>query len=133
MKGISQTDLMIILEGACRMAQTDSKLDEAEIDLINKMMLAAGIELRELERFGNSNKVNIKLLSHKLSSDKAKKLFLLALAGIALADQKIDFHEKEMVDELTAELDVGVIPLEKITYKNCEKTILKLISETVVV
>jgi hypothetical protein len=133
MESISQTDLMIIIEGACQMAQTDSKLDKTEKKLLIKIMHAAGIEPKELKRFENSNKVDIKGLSHKLSSNKAKKLFLLTLAGTALADQTIDINEKKMVDELTVELNVGKIPLEKVTYKNCEEMILKLISESHIV
>ena len=133
MESITQTDLMIIIEGACKMAQKDSKLDEAEKKLLKKIMQAAGIESKELKQFENSNKVDIKGLSHKLSSDKAKKLFLLTLAGTALADQTIDINEKKMVDELTAELNVGKIAIEKISYKSCEQMILKLISESHIV
>jgi hypothetical protein len=133
MESISQTDLMIIIEGACQMAQTDSKLDEREKKLLKKIMHAAGIEPKKLKQFENSNKVSIKELSQKLSSDKAKKLFLLTLAGTALADQSVDINERKMVDDLAKDLNVGKIAIEKITYKNCEEMILKLISESHIV
>ena len=128
MQSINQTDMMIIIEGACQMSQQDRKIDEAEKRLLTKVIHATGIDTEKLKQFKNSNKVNIKDLCHRLSSEKAKKLFLLTLTGTALADQAIDINEKKMVDDLTAELNVGKIDTEKVTYEICEQMILKTIS-----
>jgi uncharacterized tellurite resistance protein B-like protein len=129
MKDITHKDLLIIIEGAFQMAKQDLKIVEAEKGLLNKILDTAGIEAKELKDFEDSGSVDIKELSNQLSSDKAKKLFLLTLVAVALADQTVDKSEKEMVDSLTKELNVGQIDIGKISYENCEKMILKLLSE----
>jgi len=111
------------------MARKDLKIVEAEKNLLDKMLEAAGIEAEELTDFQNLSSLDIKELSRQLSSEKAKKLLLLTLVAVALADQTVDKSEKEMVDSLTKELNVGQIDIGKISYENCEKMILKLLSE----
>jgi uncharacterized membrane protein YebE (DUF533 family) len=132
-QSILQKDLMIIIEAACQMAQADSKLDEAEKELLKKIMQAGGIDTKELKKFENSNNSNIKALANQLSSVKAKRLFLLTLVGTSLADQSVDIKEKKMIDDLTKELEVGSISINKMSYKSCEELILKLISESKVI
>ena len=129
MKDITYKDLLIIIEGAFQMARKDLKIVEAEKNLLDKMLEAAGIEAEELTDFQNLSSLDIKELSRQLSSEKAKKLLLLTLVAVALADQTVDKSEKEMVDSLTKELNVGQIDIGKISYENCEKMILKLLSE----
>ena len=129
MKDITHKDLLIIIEGAFQMAKQDLKIVEAEKNLLDKMLEAAGIEAEELTDFQNLSSLDIKELSRQLSSEKAKKLLLLTLVAVALADQTVDKSEKEMVDSLTKELNVGQIDIGKISYENCEKMILKLLSE----
>ena len=129
MKDITYKDLLIIIEGAFQMARQDLKIVEAEKGLLNKMVEAAGIEAKELKDFQDSSSLDVKELSSQLTSEKAKKLLLLTLVAVALADQTVDKSEKEMVDSLTKELNVGQIDIGKISYENCEKMILKLLSE----
>ncbi|MBT3747549.1 MAG: hypothetical protein HOG34_01095 [Bacteroidetes bacterium] len=129
MKDITYKDILIIIEGAFQMARKDLKIVEAEKNLLDKMLEAAGIEAEELTDFQNLSSLDIKELSRQLSSEKAKKLLLLTLVAVALADQTVDKSEKEMVDSLTKELNVGQIDIGKISYENCEKMILKLLSE----
>jgi hypothetical protein len=133
MQSIRQTDLMIIIEGAYRMAQADSKLHEAEKEFLKKIMHTAGIDTSELKYIKSSKKVDIKGLSHQLSSKDAKKLFLLTLVGTALVDQTVDINEKKMMNDLSQELNVGEIAIEQISYENCEKMILQMISESKVI
>ena len=129
MKDITYKDLLIIIEGAFQMARQDLKIVEAEKGLLNKMVEAAGIEAKELKDFQDSSSLDVKELSSQLTSEKAKKLLLLTLVAVALADQTVDKSEKEMVDSLTKELNVGQIDIGKISYENWEKMILKLLSE----
>lgn len=133
MQSIRQTDLMIIIEGAYKMAHADSKLHDAEIDFLKKIMQTAGIDTGELKHFEGINKPDIKGLSNRLSSIEAKKLFLLTLVATALADRTVDINEKKMVSDLTQELNVGEIAIEKISYENCEKMILQTISESKII
>ena len=111
------------------MARQDLKIVEAEKGLLNKMVEAAGIEAKELKDFQDSSSLDVKELSSQLTSEKAKKLLLLTLVAVALADQTVDKSEKEMVDSLTKELNVGQIDIGNVTYENCEKTILKILSD----
>ena len=129
MKDITYKDLLIVIEGAFQMARQDLKVVEAEQNLLNKMVEAAGIEAKELKDFQDSSSLDVKELSSQLTSEKAKKLLLLTLVAVALADQTVDKSEKEMVDSLTKELNVGQIDIGKISYENCEKTILKILSD----
>ncbi len=129
MKEITRSDLMIIIEGAYQMAQVDSDVDNAEISLLEKMMKAGGTDSQKLADFEKSNSVDLSELSSQLSSEKAKKLFLLTLAATALADQNLDINETDMMNKYAKELNVGVVAMNRITFENCEKLILKLIVE----
>ncbi|NQU63216.1 MAG: TerB family tellurite resistance protein [SAR324 cluster bacterium] len=129
MKDITKKDLIIIVEGAYQMAQRDTIIEEAEEGLLKKIMDIANIDSEELKKFEDSSGVNIKELSNQLSSNKSKKLFLLTLVAVALADQSVDRREKEMLEDLTKELNVGKINIDTVSYESCEKMIFKLMAD----
>jgi len=129
MKSITHKDILIILSGAIQMSEKDLKVVEEEKGLLKKMMEASGIDSKGLKEFKDAANTNIKELSNQLSSDTAKKLFLLTLAAVAQADQVIDKNEKEMLDDLTKELKVGQINIGKIACEDCEEMVLKMLSE----
>jgi len=129
MKSITHKDLLIILSGAIQMSEKDLKVVEEEKGLLKKMMKASGIDSKSFKAFNDSNNIDIKTLSTQLSSDTAKKLFLLTITAIAKVDQIIDKSEKEMLDDLTKELKVGQINIGKVACENCEEMVLKMLSD----
>lgn len=129
MKNISSSDAVIIIKAAIRMSGADSKLDEKEQKLLDKMFALTNLEKSKVDEIYSEEGEDINKLSEQLSSPKAKKAFLLTLAAMALADHKITKEECNLLEELTLKLNIGRVRINELSYDDCETMILKLLSD----
>lgn len=129
MESISSNDLSIIVKGAIRMAQQDDKVVIEEESLIQKIIAAGQLDPAEFKNMDAPFEGNISDLCKKLSSDRAKKVFLLTLFAVANVDEDFNPAERELLENLSKELGVGKVKVNERTVSDCEKEVLKLISQ----
>jgi len=125
---ISAADLRIIVKGAIQMAQQDNQVVSAEEGLIRRIIKAGNISDKEFDDLSAPLKVEISSLCEQLSSDRAKKVFLLTLFAVAYADREFDKSEQELLDDLSKRLGVGRIKMNAHTLEACEAEVMKLIA-----
>ncbi len=129
MNKITRLDLLIILKAAFQMAQQDSKIVTQEKEFLEEMMSIGNIEIEEIRQFRNFGINDISILANHLSSDRAKKVFLLTLASIAMIDELMDISEAEMLNNLTEKLNVGRVKLNKVSSKYCKEMIFQILAD----
>lgn len=129
MSDITSNDLRIILQAVYKMAGADLSFDMGEKAFLKKLILKAQIDPGEVSSLLKNCQKNVLELVETLSSDKARKVCLLSLTAMAFADSQFDHSEKEILDAVTAKLNVGTINLEAMNYDKCVSLILKLIGE----
>ena len=125
---INAKDLRIIIKGAIHMAQQDKKVVPEEKALIQKIIQAGKIDAEEFSLIDTPLEEDISDLCLQLSSDQAKKAFLLTMFTIAYADKDFDKSEQELLDDLSIKLGVGKVKMDAHTVKACEDEGMKLIS-----
>ncbi|MCP4751505.1 MAG: TerB family tellurite resistance protein [Proteobacteria bacterium] len=128
MEEITQSDMATILKAAVQMSNVDSSLSKQEKDFLKKLFRLSKTEPSKIRELKKASREDIDILSRQLSSQKAKKAFLLTLATMALADGDLAEDEKKMLEELTTKLEVGRVKLDGLTYENSEAMVLKLLS-----
>lgn len=128
MGSISAPDLHIIVKGAIHMAQQDKKIVSAEEGLIQKIIEAGKLDPQVYSDVNAPLNEDIADLSRQLSSDRAKKVFLLTLFAVAYADKEFDKSEQELLDNLSQKLGVGQIKMNEHTMEACEDEVMKLLS-----
>lgn len=131
MNQITQSDIIILLKAVIQMANIDGSFDPREKAFFEKLVYKGKINATLVEKTIIPNQDDIKALSNKLSSVKAKKAFLLTLGAMALADLKIDPREKKMLADLTKSLKIGQVKLDELSFDECEEMVLKLLSESI--
>lgn len=129
MSDITSNDLKIILQAVYKMAGADLSFEMGEKAFLKKLIGKANIESSEVSALLKSCQQNVLELVELLSSDKARKVCLLSLTAMAFADSQFDHSEKEILDAVTAKLNVGKINLEAMNYEKCVSLILKLIGD----
>ena len=129
MSSITQNDLLIILKAGIKMAQQDSKIDGSEKELLSKIMELGQIDHTSFSDFDTPVVEDIESLSESLSSKKAKKLFLLTLATVALADDNLSGSELDYLKQLTEKLKIGRVKIDSISKDKCKEMVYKLIQE----
>ncbi|NQU63204.1 MAG: TerB family tellurite resistance protein [SAR324 cluster bacterium] len=127
MAKISVPDLHIIVKGAIHMAQQDKKVVPEEMGLIRKIIEVGMLDPKEYSDMTAPLNEDITDLAQQISSDKAKKVFLLTLFAIAYADKEFDKSEQELLDNLSKKLGVGKIKMDDHTMQACEAEVMKLI------
>jgi hypothetical protein len=127
---INRSDLFIIFKAAAQMCSVDSKVDEQEKQFLKKLAHTANLSSAEIREIRSSPKEDVDKLADKLSSQTAKKVFLLALATMAKADEELSWEEMEMLDAMTLKLNIGRVKTKKMSYKACENMVLKLLIQT---
>jgi len=111
------------------MAQQDSKVVDQERGFIKKLIEVGEIDDSGVEDFTAPIEDSITELSEMLSSNKAKKVFLLTLFAVANSDGEYCNSEQGFLHDLSKKLGVGQIKVNKDTVKSCEKEVFRLISE----
>lgn len=129
MSDITSSDLKIILRAAVQMAQQDSALKPMEIDLLREIIAKAGLEPDAAGSFEAPLKEDILVLAEGLTTDRAKKVFLLGMAVTAISDGALHPKEKELFDKLVRLLGVGTINLDRLTFEEGKKTLLEQLAE----
>ena len=129
MVDITDGDMLIILKAAIKMSHIDASIAQQEKAFLKKLLKINNLGLSNLEELRDSVRENTVELSKQLSSNKAKKAFLLTLATMALADEELEEREKRMLEQLSHELDVGQVKLSDLTFKSSESMVLKLLSQ----
>ncbi len=112
------------------MCSVDSNVDEQEKLFLKKLAHTANLSSEEIREIRSSPKENVDILADKLSSQTAKKVFLLTLATMAKADEELSREELEMLDAMTLKLNIGRVKTKKMSYKACENMVLKLLIQT---
>ena len=111
------------------MAQQDSQVVDAEAGLIQKLIGIAEIAPEEFQDLNIPLEDDIESLCNQLSSDRAKKIFLLTMVAIANVDHNFDPAEQAFLDSLSQHLQVGKVKTDEDTIKACEKEVLSLLAE----
>lgn len=124
---ITKEDLKIIVKGAIIMAQQDGKIVSQERGLINRLITEGRLDSAEFKDFEEPLDEDIAEFSSRLSNKRAKKVFLLTLFTVALADENFADSEKKLLDDLSEKLQVGNLNLVDYTYESSEKEVLELL------
>ena len=127
MTQLEKSEALILLKGAIQMAQQNNQVGEREMDLLESIMTTADIEPLEIGEFTDPITDDIDELADQLTSNVAKRTFLLALATVALADGNITEKEISLFKHLSDKLNVGTINLRTLTYEKAEATTLKFL------
>ncbi len=127
MAQIEKAEALILLKGAIKMAQQDNQVVETEVNLLESIRVAAGIEPFAVDEYTEPIAEDITALASQLTSEKAKKAFLLALATVALVDGQLAEEELALFHHLAKRLQVGTINLHRLTYEKAEATMLRLL------
>ncbi len=124
---ITKEDLTIIVKGAIIMSQQDDKIDPQEKSLINRLITEGRLNHAEFKNFEAPLNEDITDLISRLSNELAKKIFILALYAVALADENFDESEKKLIDDLSDKLHIDKLKPDEYTSEFCEKKVLELL------
>ena len=117
---INHQDLIHIATAALGMAKQDHLLSDKEKQFLKQLMSKAQLKPEELP----TSKVDYHAVAGKLSSKRAKQVFLLALAAVAKADMQVGHSESKFLQEMAKELGVGFIDVEMHSRAVLEKMVL---------
>ena len=131
MEIITRTDLVLIIKGALEMAARDNAFCNEEKSLLKDLMEIGNISLDEINKFQTLSDGSALNYCNELSCEKAKKVFLLTLVTVILADNKIDTSEKTLFDDLTKKLGVGKIHIKKHEFGEYKSALKKLLFDSV--
>lgn len=131
MKEVTRSDLFLIFKAAAQMSSVDSDVAEQEKLFLKKLAQTAALSPAEIKKLRSSVNEDVEKLAAGLSSQKAKKVFLLAMATMAKADQHLSKEELTMLKKLTLKLKIGRVKIETMSYEACENMVLKLLTQTV--
>jgi len=131
MKEVTHSDLLLIFKAAAQMAKVDSIVAEQETLFLKKLAQFSKISPEEGIQLGSTADEDVEELANQLSSQKAKKLLLLAVATMAKADQHLSDEELSMLEELTLKLKIGRVKIKEMSYEACEEMVLKLLAQAV--
>ncbi|MBT3226771.1 MAG: TerB family tellurite resistance protein [Deltaproteobacteria bacterium] len=131
MKEVTRSDMFLIFKAAAQMSSIDSDVAEQETLFLNKLAQTARLSSGESKKLQSTANEDVEILADKLSSPKAKKVFLLAVATMAKADQHLSDEEINMLEKLTLRLKIGRVKIKEMSYKACEDMVLKLLAQTV--
>jgi hypothetical protein len=131
MNEVTHSDLLLVFKAAAQMARVDSIVVDQETLFLKKLAQFAKISPEEGIKVGSSADEDVEELAYQLSSPKAKKLFLLAVATMAKADQHLSEEELNMLEELTLKLKIGRVKIKEMSYEACEEMVLKLLAQSV--
>ena len=131
MNEITHSDLLLIFKATAQMARADSIVVEQETLFLKKLAQFARISPEEGIKLGSTDDKDLEELATQLSSKKAKKLLLLAVATMAKADQHLSDEELNMLEQLTLTLNIGRVKIKEMSYEVCEDMVLKLLAQAV--
>ena len=124
---INNTEALIIIKGAIRMAQQDHKVVTEEAKLLHQLIQTTGLNPMEVGDFENPIAEDINQLAGQLQSKLSKQAFLLALACMALVDGQLDPEEIAYFNQLAKTLSVGTIELSRLSYDQASAQLLKVL------
>lgn len=125
---ITHKDFLIIYRGSMLMAHVDNMLAPREKDFLSELADLGHINNKEIDALNAAKSDDIYRLIKYLSSKRSRKVFLLAIATMALADNVLDNEEVRFLEKLSKQLNVGSIKLKGLTYKKSERMVLKLLN-----
>lgn len=112
------------------MCRIDTDVADQEKKFLKKLAHAGNLSGDEIKDLKSGKKEDPVKLADRLSSSKAKKVFLLTLATVAKADLELSREELSMLDDMTTRLKIGRVKLREMSYKACENMVLKLLSQS---
>ncbi|NQU62659.1 MAG: TerB family tellurite resistance protein [SAR324 cluster bacterium] len=130
MQEVTRSDLFIIYKAAAQMSAIDSNVADQERLFLEKLAHAAGLSSSEIKKLQSAVNEDVGKLAAELSSIKAKKTFLLAVATMAKADQRLGREELELLKRLTLKLEIGRVKIDEMSYEACENMVFKLLNQT---
>jgi len=133
MEKITHEELLIIYQGALEMARVDRQLTAREKEFLAELVELGRITQDEITLMEAALERDIFSLAKNLSSNLAKKTFLLTIATMAIADKKLHPKEKKLLINLTKQLNVGKVRLAGLSFQSSERMVLKLLSKVEVV
>ena len=131
MAEITRSDLYLIFKAAAQMSSIDADVAEQEKTFLKKLAHTGNLSNDEIKKLRSSKQEDVETLSDGLSSQTAKKVFLLALATMAKADHELSKEELEMLSTMTNKLNIGRVKTREMSYELCENMVLKLLSQSV--
>ncbi len=128
---MTRSDLYLIFKAAAQMSSVDLDVADQEKLFLKKLAHTGNLSSAEIKKLRSSKNVKVEKLAEELSSQTAKKVFLLALATMAKADHELSEEELKMLDTMTLKLNIGRVKTREMTYEACENMVLKLLSQAV--
>lgn len=129
MENITHSDLLIIYQGAWKMARAGTESSPVEQTFLEELRLLGQIDTDEADHIHHASTDSLLEMVDGLSSTKARRVFLLAVAAMALADRKLEVKEIKLLQQLTEKLDVGKVKLEETTFQPCRAMVLKYLKQ----
>jgi len=126
---IKRSDLYIIFKAAAQMCSADADIAAQEKQFLRKLAHAGNLSGEEIKKLKAEQKESTAELADQLSSATAKKTFLLTLATVAKADLELSKEELQMLESMTARLNIGRVKIREMSYEACENMVLKLLSD----
>ena len=112
MNGITNQDLLWIVQAALQVAASDKQLLDSEEDLLHPLIRRSGLSLEEDKMIRAAIARGDRVPLHFLSSGKARQLCQLVIAAVALTGPTLTECEREMNDEFSHAMGLDPLPLQ---------------------
>ncbi|OGH01890.1 MAG: hypothetical protein A2600_09475 [Candidatus Lambdaproteobacteria bacterium RIFOXYD1_FULL_56_27] len=127
---MKKTELIVVMKAAIAMAQKDGKLEKPEAELIQSLLDIADLTLTDIGGLDvPRGKGDPEEAVVALESVKAKRVYLLTLACVAMIDGVLDPAEAEFFAAKAKKLGVGTIDVGKMTLEKAIATLERVIAE----
>ncbi len=110
------------------MAHIDNVLAPREKDFLLELADLGHINNKEIDELNKAKKDDIFKMVDSLSSKRARKIFILAIATMALADNVLAKEEIHFLDNISKQLNVGTIRIDNLTYDKSQQMVLKMLN-----
>ncbi|MCP4297987.1 MAG: TerB family tellurite resistance protein [Proteobacteria bacterium] len=127
-QNITHRDFITIYYGSMLMAHIDSALAPREKDFLLELADLGHINNKEIDQLNKANKDDIFKMIDSLSSERARKVFILAIATMALADNVLAKEEIQFLEILSKQLNVGTVRIDNLTYDKSQQMVLKMLN-----
>ncbi|MDX2468965.1 MAG: hypothetical protein QNL04_00145 [SAR324 cluster bacterium] len=127
---IERTEMMLIVEGACKMAFQDGKFLPEEKNFLDKVGNLARIAPEVMEQnYDQDMLMDLDQIIDEIQSDEGRKLLLLTIAAVAAIDKEIHESELQLINQVSAKLKLPNLHLTDFNHIELAKKAMLLIKK----
>ncbi len=127
---IERSEMMLIVEGACKMAFQDGKFLAAEKNFLDKIGNLARVAPEVMEQNYDSDMLmDLDQIIDEIQSAEGRKLLLLTIAAVAAIDHEVHESELTLINEVSTKLKLPDLHLTDLNHIELAKKAMLLIKK----